>query len=371
MAFPFTNVQYLEMVRILAVCNDNVNEACRVYLERFGVRVSNRTMLGVTQRLREYGNFRPPIAVDHGANINARHLELQERILNYAFEHPTTSTRIMARLFGCSHVFVWQVLRDEGLHPYHYRRCQELNPLDYQPRVRFCHWLLANRNLDILWTDECTFTRIGLFNQHNRHMWAYENPHLMEVDNFQHRFALNVWAGMIRGRIFGPIFLPRLNGAVYLDFLRNNLQLLIANWLYEEDLPLQRAREFFYQHDGAPAHFEINVRRYLDEEFGERWIGRAGPVQWPARSPDLTPLDFFLWGRVKALVYDDGNGPNNIIELRQKIIAAFQTVKNDREVLNSVHRHTIVRAVYCIREGGRHFESLLKGKGGNRKGSNR
>jgi hypothetical protein len=35
----------------------------------------------------------------------------------------------------------------------------------------------------------------------------------------------------------------------------------------------------------------------------ERWIGRSGPIAWPPRSPDLTPLDFFLWGYVKNIAY--------------------------------------------------------------------
>ena len=32
---------------------------------------------------------------------------------------------------------------------------------------------------------------------------------------------------------------------------------------------------------------------------------RSGPVNWPPRSCDLTPLDYFLWGYVKADVYTD------------------------------------------------------------------
>ncbi|KAJ4449979.1 hypothetical protein ANN_01386 [Periplaneta americana] len=28
-------------------------------------------------------------------------------------------------------------------------------------------------------------------------------------------------------------------------------------------------------------------------------------VQWPTRSPDLSPLDFFLWGTVKDSVYQN------------------------------------------------------------------
>ncbi|GFX18774.1 uncharacterized protein TNCV_3019311 [Trichonephila clavipes] len=41
------------------------------------------------------------------------------------------------------------------------------------------------------------------------------------------------------------------------------------------------------------------------EQFGDRLISRFGPVNWPPRSCDLTPLDYFLWGYVKLLVYAD------------------------------------------------------------------
>ncbi|KAJ4432790.1 hypothetical protein ANN_21429 [Periplaneta americana] len=43
----------------------------------------------------------------------------------------------------------------------------------------------------------------------------------------------------------------------------------------------------------------------LNEQFSGHWIGRRGPVEWPARSPDLTPLDFFFWGYIKNLIYED------------------------------------------------------------------
>ena len=41
----------------------------------------------------------------------------------------------------------------------------------------------------------------------------------------------------------------------------------------------------------------------LNGKFGERVISRTGPVEWPPRSCDLTPLDSFLWGHIKSLVY--------------------------------------------------------------------
>ncbi|GFT50933.1 uncharacterized protein TNCV_1195341 [Trichonephila clavipes] len=43
----------------------------------------------------------------------------------------------------------------------------------------------------------------------------------------------------------------------------------------------------------------------LQDTFGDRLILRFGSVNWPPRSCDLTPLDYFLWGYVKSLVYAD------------------------------------------------------------------
>ncbi|GFS97114.1 hypothetical protein TNCV_184621 [Trichonephila clavipes] len=51
--------------------------------------------------------------------------------------------------------------------------------------------------------------------------------------------------------------------------------------------------------------------------FGDRLISRFGPVNWPRRSCDLTPLDYFLWGYVKSLVY--ANKPQTLDHLEDNI----------------------------------------------------
>jgi hypothetical protein len=56
-------------------------------------------------------------------------------------------------------------------------------------------------------------------------------------------------------------------------------------------------------HGGVPAHFSIQLCSHLNDAYPGRWIGRGSPVAWPARSPDLNPLDFFVWGHLKTLVY--------------------------------------------------------------------
>ena len=64
-----------------------------------------------------------------------------------------------------------------------------------------------------------------------------------------------------------------------------------------ENVPLQVMQRLWFQHHGAPAHFALDVREYLKNVFRNRWIGRGGLVQWPPRYPDLTAMDFFIWGR--------------------------------------------------------------------------
>ena len=39
--------------------------------------------------------------------------------------------------------------------------------------------------------------------------------------------------------------------------------------------------------------------------FPGRWVGRGGPIPWPARSPDLNPLHYFYGNTyLNALVFE-------------------------------------------------------------------
>ncbi|EFN89314.1 hypothetical protein EAI_05291, partial [Harpegnathos saltator] len=59
----------------------------------------------------------------------------------------------------------------------------------------------------------------------------------------------------------------------------------------------------WFQQNGVPPHYAIRSREFLNRSFPSRWIGRRGAIEWSARSPDLSPLDFFLWGYLKNKVY--------------------------------------------------------------------
>ncbi|GFT92594.1 uncharacterized protein TNCV_1480821 [Trichonephila clavipes] len=62
-------------------------------------------------------------------------------------------------------------------------------------------------------------------------------------------------------------------------------------------------QELWFKQDGATSHTARATIDLLKDTFGDRLISRFGPVNLPPRSCDLTPLDYFLWGYVKSLVY--------------------------------------------------------------------
>lgn len=72
----------------------------------------------------------------------------------------------------------------------------------------------------------------------------------------------------------------------YLDFLRYELiPALTVLFPNEEDADIPNEKNY-----AAP------VREFLFDVFPNRWIESRGGIEWPRRSPDLTPLDFSCGG---------------------------------------------------------------------------
>lgn len=351
----YTPREYAEMYFIYGLCNANARQAARTYRERYPNRdryPDHRIFLRVNNA---YLEGRIPGA----ANNVGRPRRVDElQILAEVTEEPSTSVRRISRRTGIAKTTVHRILKRNSLYPYHIQRVQALLPADYQRRIDFCAEMLRRCRQDplffnsILWSDESCFKRVGVFNIHNLHEWAVVNPRIVREDRFQHQFGVNLWAGILDGKLIGPFELPpRLNGARYLQFLRNDLSNLLAN------VPQEVCERMWLQHDGAPAHYCRQVREYLNESYPSRWIGRGGTIPWPARSPDLNPLDYFLWGYFKESVYETVN--DNERQLRQKLNVVSEKVKNNERALKSLKRNFIRRCRLCLRVRGRHFEHLL------------
>lgn len=363
-----SNEEYYEMILCVGAADGSLRAARELYRQRFvdgrppdeARRLPSLACFSrMVHRLHTTGSFHAPVPM---GRARTRDPEFEETVLAHFEDNPRTSTRRAALELGAAnHLQVWRVLHADRQHPYHFRRTQELVPADFQPRVTFCEWYRLQVEaspefaLKVLWTDEASFTRGGISNIHNEHYWSHTNPHVSTESSFQHQWRINVWAGIIGDVVVGPYFLPHsLNGNNYLEFLMHNLdeELMVLPVSSYVDLVIDN--NMVYQHDGAPAHFARDVRNHLNDRFS-LWIGRGGRVAWPARSPDLTPIDFFLWGYIKSKVYAVECQSRD--EMMERITDAFRTVTQEmlRNVRNSLYR----RAGLCIQQGGRHFEPLL------------
>lgn len=161
------------------------------------------------------------------------------------------------------------------------------------------------------------------------------------------------WAGIIGNTIIGPYFFQEnVNGESYEE--------LITDYVLPE-LHIQGfdSEEIIYMHDGAPAHRTRTVRETLDLNF-HGWIGQGDGttkiLDWPPRSPDLNPLDFYLWGYLQHQVHL--NDHDDTDELENSITNEIMRIPDD--TLGRVRQNFAKRLRLCIQENGALFEHLMK-----------
>lgn len=160
-----------------------------------------------------------------------------------------------------------------------------------------------------------------------------------------------VWTGILDDKVIGPYFFPaNVNQETYLDMLGNYLMPELHSMGIDPS-------DVWFQQDGAPPHFSCIVRHWLDENF-PNWIGRGGPIPWPLRSPDHTPMDFFLWGYTKHNVYLEQ--PRDLVHLMTRIKESFALITP--QMLLRVHYGVITRLTLCMNLGGAHIEHVRKYK---------
>ncbi|GFV43715.1 transposable element Tc3 transposase [Trichonephila clavipes] len=107
---------------------------------------------------------------------------------------------------------------------------------------------------------------------------------------------------------------------------------MITNFFIPE-LNNHDVQELWFHQDAATCHTARATIDLLKDTFGDRLISRFGPVNWPPRSCDLTPLDYFLWGYVKSLVY--AGKPQTLDHLEgniRRVIADIRLGKSHRKL---------------------------------------
>ena len=121
-----------------------------------------------------------------------------------------------------------------------------------------------------------------------------------------------------------------------------------------EELTEEELLYGYFQQDGATAHTSSRTLSRVHEVFGvNRAVSRGSEICWPSRSPDLSPCDFYLWGKLKGQVYS--NSPET---LEANIANAIAAITPEAE-LQRVFLSLIRRAEICLEASGGHFENVL------------
>ncbi|GFY03744.1 uncharacterized protein TNCV_4550811 [Trichonephila clavipes] len=156
----------------------------------------------------------------------------------------------------------------------------------------------------------------GYVNKQNCRIWSEANPQVF-VETPLHPEKLTVWCALWAGGIIGPYFFKNDEGH----------------------------NELWVQQDGATCQTARATINLLKDTFGDRLISRFGPVNWSPRSCDLTPLDYFLSGYVKSLVYaDKPQTPDHLEDNIRRVIADIRPQMLEKVIENWTSRLDYIRA---------------------------
>ena len=140
--------------------------------------------------------------------------DVEERVLEPVGVNPGTSTKRIVMQEAISASRVWRILHHQLLYPYHIQRVQGLKNTDILPKLTLCQQIQQQSALDgqfinyVLFTGEAGFTRHGIFNFHDSHVWAAVNPNEVKQARHQQSISFNVSVGILGDCLIGPYFLP-------------------------------------------------------------------------------------------------------------------------------------------------------------------
>lgn len=285
------------------------------------VRISKKNVIDAVKRfesnttLHHVVQSRPPMSRDDGILLG---------VLNSLYMKPGSSIRTSAAENGLSVRTTHKIARDVlKLQPYRLGLAQKLTEYDKMVRVDASHQLLPivdSYDRVIIYSDEASFRTDGHVNRWNCYLWDYSRPDDFFAEEDQGAGRVTIWAGVSHDHIFGPYFFPSTVTA-------DSYEAMLTE-IFLPDL-LQRfptTDGLWFQQDGAPAHTAHSPKVMLESNFGIRVISKGFSHEWPPRSPDLTPCDFYLWSAVSELVYATGSY-SSTAELRDALVAAFNTLR--------------------------------------------
>lgn len=305
------------------------------------------TISGLITKFEQTGSVADIVRPTHHRRV--RSVENIAAVAESVEEDPNLSISRRSQQLGISATSLWRILHlDLHLHPYKVQLVQKLERGDHEMRRVYADWVLEKQaeNPDfsnqIFFTDEAHFHLGGYVNSQNCRIWGSENPQVV-VERPLHPPRVTVWCALWSGGVIGPYFFENDKGeTVTVNSERYGRMITEYFWPAIEDKDVD---DMWFQQDGATCHTTRPNMAELRTKFHGRIISRFGDANWPSRSCDLSPLDFFLWGYTKDKVYT--NNPQTLEQLKdniREVIAAVQPAMCKKVIENYVKRIEVCKA---------------------------
>jgi hypothetical protein len=325
----------------------------RAFQQKFGIRISRPTVKRIYNKWKENGTIHNLNKENSGRQRTGRSEDNIDAVRLNVMADPNISVRKLSAATQLSKATCHRICRkDLQMKPYKLQCHQEISGIDKDRRLLFCNKIndMVTSNelnlMNIIFSDECHIYLKGTPNRQNFRYWSSTNP-VAFTEKPLHSPKVTVWCGLSGNRLYGPYFFEdpntletqSINRVTYLDMLKEII--------HDDTHPDQ-----WFQQDGATAHTAGEVMAWLNEKFPGRLISHRSVFQWPPRSPDLSPLDFYLWGFVKERVFH--SRPANIRELKCVVTDVIRSI--DVNTLRRVVANFQQRIDKCIVANGGHFE---------------
>ncbi|GFT73751.1 uncharacterized protein TNCV_1327591 [Trichonephila clavipes] len=157
-----------------------------------------------------------------------------EDVLGYVLAHPESSFRDISKACSYSKSTVGNILHTYGAYPFHPVLAEELMPVDQEHCFDFCNFVLntpdGNQDFfnEVLWSDECQFSRQGTINTYNTHYLSLGNPNLVRPNRHLVRWSVNECCGIWKSTLNGHTIME-FSSKTTVPFTSSGC--LLADWM--------------------------------------------------------------------------------------------------------------------------------------------
>lgn len=279
------------------------------------------------------------------------------------------SIRGLAKKLEMNYTSLWKIVRkDLKLYPYKFQKAQELTNAHKIRRKLLCLKMLDVISGDpdffkrIIFSDETAVLAVPPANCQNERVLSESQQHHYRATR-RHPLRVNaICAVNFHLGVIGPYYFADdtpIDGEKYKEMLRVNILPALISKMPVRDTrsrPDARAahlsKNFVWQQDNAPVHTMHDNIEFVSDHF-ERVISKRCFLEWPPNSPDLSPLDYWLWGDIKRAC----KPMNSRDDMRTQFsaITSDQTLEKVQRAINQFP----LRLKLCIQQEGDRFESIL------------